>query len=105
VLPWPKDFNGLGYVLAGSGTAGTEGAPVRTGQLALFDDGDTVTFTAGDQPLDVLLLGGRPIREPVVTHGPFVMNTKAEIIEALEDFNAGRLGVVPEGAIQPYRGR
>jgi redox-sensitive bicupin YhaK (pirin superfamily) len=105
VLPWPTDFNGLGYVLAGSGTAGAERAPVRTGQLALFGAGDTITFTGGDEPLDVLLLGGRPIREPVVAHGPFVMNTKAEIIEAMEDFNAGRLGVVPEGAIQPYRGR
>jgi redox-sensitive bicupin YhaK (pirin superfamily) len=103
VLPWPKDFNGLGYVLAGSGSAGAEAAPVRTGQLALFGGGDTLTFTGGSEPLDVLLLGGQPLREPVVTHGPFVMNTKAEIMQAMDDFGAGRLGVVPEGALQPYR--
>ena len=45
--------------------------------------------------LDVLVLGGKPIGEPVVTHGPFVMNTRAEIIQAFEDFDAGKLGTVP----------
>ena len=103
VLPWPADFNGLGYVLSGSGSAGAEAAPVRTGQLALFGAGDTLTFSGGTEPLDVLLLGGRPLREPIVTHGPFVMNTKAEIVQAMDDFGAGKLGVVPAGALQPYR--
>src|SRR4051812_26504065 len=103
VLPWPTEFNGLGYVLSGSGSAGTEAAPVRTGQLALFGPGDSLTFKGGSESLDVLLLGGQPIREPIVTHGPFVMNTKAEIVQAMDDFGAGRLGVVPEGALQPYR--
>jgi redox-sensitive bicupin YhaK (pirin superfamily) len=103
VLPWPADFNGLGYVLSGSGSVGAEQAPVRTGQLALFGSGDTLTFQAGAEALDVLVLGGRPLREPVVAHGPFVMNTKAEIAQAMEDFQAGRLGTVPAGALQPYR--
>jgi redox-sensitive bicupin YhaK (pirin superfamily) len=103
VLPWPSDFNGLGYVLSGSGSVGAEQAPVRTGQLALFGSGDTLTFQAGAEALDVLVLGGRPLREPVVAHGPFVMNTKAEIAQAMEDFQAGRLGTVPAGALQPYR--
>jgi hypothetical protein len=66
--------------------------------------GDSLTVRADEQQdgrtpaLDVLLLGGRPIREPVMHYGPFVMNTKDEIITALEDFQAGRMGVVPPTA-------
>jgi redox-sensitive bicupin YhaK (pirin superfamily) len=48
-----------------------------------------------NRALDVLILGGRPIGEPVYAHGPFVMNTRDEIIQAFEDFEAGKLGTVP----------
>jgi len=83
-------------VLAGSGTAGAEKRPVRTGQLAVFGHGDALTITAGPSgDLDILLLGGEPIREPVAAYGPFVMNTRAELVQAFEDFQAGRLGSVP----------
>ncbi len=101
VVPWPAAFNALAYVLAGRGTVGSERRPVTTGQLAVFGPGDTLTVAAADRQdeaapnLDVLLLGGRPIGEPVAWHGPFVMNTDAEIIQALEDFQAGRMGQVP----------
>jgi redox-sensitive bicupin YhaK (pirin superfamily) len=105
-LPWPAEFNALGYVLAGEGTAGTEGRPVGTGQLVVFGPGDAMSFTASTrQSLDVLLLGGLPIREPVATYGPFVMNTRAELIQAVEDFQAGKLGAVPKDGLQPYRVR
>src|SRR5512132_2170846 len=100
-LPWRRDFNALAYVLAGSGTVGTERRPVRTGQLAVFGPGDVITFGAGQrqdgpgQELDVLLLGGQPIREPIAAYGPFVMNTRDELVTAFEDYQAGRLGTIP----------
>ena len=93
-LPWDRRRNALVYVLAGEGTVGAEGRPVRTGQLAVFGPGDVVTVGARSE-LDVLMLGGEPIREPVVQYGPFVMNTKAEIAQAFEDFQAGKMGSVP----------
>jgi quercetin 2,3-dioxygenase len=100
-LPWRADFNALAYVLAGTGTVGTAGRPIASGQLAVFGAGDTITVAADPQQdsrtsaLDVFILGGEPIREPVAAHGPFVMNTRAELIQAFEDFQAGRLGSIP----------
>jgi quercetin 2,3-dioxygenase len=95
-LPWRPDFNALAYVLSGSGFAGRDRRPVRMGQLAVFGAGEAITFAAGPQgDMDVLLLGGEPIREPVAAYGPFVMNTRAELVQAFEDYQAGRLGSVP----------
>jgi redox-sensitive bicupin YhaK (pirin superfamily) len=102
--PWPVDYNALAYVLAGRGTAGAEQRPVQSGQLVVFGPGDTVTLEShATEPLDVLLLGGKPIREPVAQYGPFVMNTRAELMQAMEDFQAGRLGQVPVDGLRPYR--
>ncbi len=100
-LPWRPDFNALVYVLAGSGSVGAERRPVRLGQLAVYGPGDVVTVRADARQekrspqLDVLILGGLPIREPVAAYGPFVMNTRAELIQAFEDYQAGRLGTIP----------
>ncbi|WP_199254646.1 pirin family protein [Mycolicibacterium mengxianglii] len=102
-LPWPADFNSLAYVLAGNGTVGAAAQPVRKGQLAVYGAGDALTLAAQQsQPaaepnLEVLLLGGRPIREPVVQSGPFVMNTREEVVRAYEDYQSGRFGVIPAG--------
>ncbi len=100
-LPWRPDFNALAYVLNGRGWAGPDRRPVEMGQLAVFGAGDLITIAAADTQesrspeMDVLILGGRPIREPVAWHGPFVMNTRAELVQAFEDFQAGRLGKIP----------
>jgi hypothetical protein len=107
-LPWDPGFNALVYLLAGSGRVGSDGRPVTTGQLVTFDAGDFLSLRADDgQPagtghLEALILGGQPIREPVEHYGPFVMNTKAEIGQALEDFEAGRLGTIPPNALMPH---
>ena len=85
-LPWRPDFNALVYVLAGRGTAGSDRQPIQEGQLAVLGEGDLVTISAdpkqdsGSPALEVLLLGGSPIKEPVAWYGPFVMNTREEII-------------------------
>jgi redox-sensitive bicupin YhaK (pirin superfamily) len=120
-LPWRSDYNALVYVMQGHGTvgaaaplrtgssnaggaaAGSEPQPIRTGQLAVFGPGDALTIAALDPrrqesrapDLDVLILGGRPIREPVAWMGPFVMNTREEVVQAVRDYQAGRLGSVP----------
>jgi quercetin 2,3-dioxygenase len=100
-LPWRSDFNALVYALSGRGEAGIESHPLSAGQLALFGPGDALTITADtvqesrSPQLDVLILGGRPIGEPVAWAGPFVMNTHAELAQALDDYQRGRLGVIP----------
>ena len=88
-------------MLAGKGRVGTDGRPVSTGQAVVLGAGDYLTITADESQesrsptLDVVVVGGRPIREPLAWAGPFVMNTKAEVLEAYEDFQKGRFGHIP----------
>jgi len=101
VLPWPEPYNALVYALNGRGTVGPDNHPIEGGQLALLGAGQAIALAADQVQesrspnLDLLVLGGRPIGEPVATYGPFVMNTREELAQAFEDFQAGRLGKVP----------
>jgi quercetin 2,3-dioxygenase len=102
-LPWDPAYNALVYALSGAGTVGDEGATIEEGQLAVLGSGGHIVLRARDGvdgragALDVFVLGGLPIREPVATYGPFVMNTRDELVTAFEDFEAGRLGTIPAG--------
>jgi quercetin 2,3-dioxygenase len=100
-MPWDPRANALVYVLAGRGFVGSDRVTAGTGQLAVLGDGDVVTVEAAASQdshtpaLEVLVLGGRPIGEPVAHYGPFVMNTREEVAQAYEDFQKGRMGTVP----------
>ena len=107
-VPWDPTFNALIYVLAGAGRVGSQGQPIREGQLIVLGRGDWFEVRADDHQdsrsaaLELLVLGGQPIRQPVAAYGPFVMNTKAELGQALEDFQAGLFGEIPPDALMPY---
>ena len=106
-LPWNPEFNGLVYALNGRGTVGADRRPLRQGQLAVLGGGEVIEVGADESQesrspsLDLYIMGGRPIREPVAAYGPFVMNTRAELVQAFEDFQAGRLGTIPS---EPHPG-
>ena len=108
-LPWDPTHSAMAYVLSGQGYAGTELRPVQEGQLAVFGPGDHLTvraaarITGGHSALDVLVLGGLPIREPIVAYGPFVMNDRTEIEQAIADYRSGRLGTIPAEHAAPRR--
>ena len=108
-VPWDPSFSAMAYVLTGHGFAGAERRPLDEHELALFGPGDSIVIEAADQQpdespdLEVLLLGGLPIREPIAHYGPFLMNTRQQIVEAIDDFNHGRMGTVPAVELGPTR--
>jgi redox-sensitive bicupin YhaK (pirin superfamily) len=85
--------------MSGDGFVGPGQSPIGSGQLAVMGAGDGLKLSAATSQqaryasgMEVLVLGGAPIREPIAWAGPFVMNTRAELMVAFEDYNAGRLG-------------
>lgn len=96
--PIPQEYNAFAYVLDGSGLFGTQQERGNDGQMVIFaQDGDEVAITNppdAAQPLDFLLIAGVPLNEPVVRYGPFVMNTKAEIVQAIDDYRNGKMGQI-----------
>jgi redox-sensitive bicupin YhaK (pirin superfamily) len=100
-LPWKSQYNALVYTLAGFGSVGEDRQPVQKGQMTVMVDGDELVIRADQMQesrspeMEILILGGQAIKEPVAWMGPFVMNTKAEVLQAFDDFQKGKLGTVP----------
>jgi redox-sensitive bicupin YhaK (pirin superfamily) len=100
-LPWNPAYNALTYALAGEGTVGESNDALSSGQMAVHVDGDYLILAANatqdsrTEAFELLVLGGQPIKEPVAQYGPFVMNTRDELRQAFEDYEAGRLGQIP----------
>lgn len=98
----PADDRAFLYVLSGRVLAGPDAQALAAGEVAWSDPvgagGDSVldlVAPEGDEVVEAILFSGRPVREPVVARGPFVMNTAAEIDQAFTDFRSGRFGAVP----------
>jgi redox-sensitive bicupin YhaK (pirin superfamily) len=94
----PGAYNAFAYIVEGDGLFGSEAERAEDGQMVLFaQDGDEVRIenpTDAKGTLEVLLIAGVPLNEPVARYGPFVMNTEAEIRQAFEDYRQGRMGAI-----------
>ncbi|HET7766307.1 MAG TPA: pirin family protein [Burkholderiales bacterium] len=94
----PREQQALAYVFQGSALVGDEGGEIKDGQLALFAVGDAVRLRGREGGGRLLLLAGVPIKEPVARHGPFVMNTQDEIVQAVRDYQSGNIGEITRTA-------
>ena len=96
--PLPDGFNVFGYVVEGEGVFGRESERASDGQMIMFaSDGEEAVIenpSDSGEVLELLLIGGLPLNEPIARYGPFVMNTRQEIYEAMEDYQAGRMGAI-----------
>ncbi|MER2559389.1 MAG: pirin family protein [Myxococcaceae bacterium] len=89
----PIDAAMQGFAYVFKGTALVAGREVKDGQLAVFSSGDSIELAATERA-ELLLLAGQPLNEPLARYGPFVMNTEDELVQAVRDFQAGRLGQI-----------
>ncbi len=94
----PREQQALAYVFQGAAIVGNEGKEIRDGQLAMFAAGDAVRLRGAAGGGRLLLLAGVPTKEPVARYGPFVMNTQAEIAQAVRDYQSGRMGEITRTA-------
>lgn len=96
--PVPEGYNGFAYIIDGKGLFGIYEKPAETRQLVLFaNDGNEISIKVPDNatsPLDILLIAGLPLKEPIARYGPFVMNTKEEIYQAIDDYSSGKMGKI-----------
>ena len=94
----PKDYNAFAFVVDGVVQAGVDGEQANEGEAVLFKaNGNQVALAVpetAEMPANVLLIAGVPLNEPVARYGPFVMNTREEIYQAITDFNSGRMGQI-----------
>jgi redox-sensitive bicupin YhaK (pirin superfamily) len=91
--PVPAGHSAMVYVFEGEGEVGLDesatGRVAQTGRLAVLGDGDALAVKAGEKGMRFLVIAAQPIREPIARYGPFVMNTREEIMQAMQDFQAG----------------
>jgi redox-sensitive bicupin YhaK (pirin superfamily) len=95
--PVPADHNALAFPFVNAAKVGADGRHINEGELAVLGEGDGVTLAVphgADGPVELLFLSGVPINEPVARYGPFVMNTRAEIMQAVDDYQSGRMGTI-----------
>ena len=95
----PSEQTALLYVFRGQAHIGSYGRELKEGQAALLGPGDSVALAVdanATTPAQILLLSGRPLKEPVARYGPFVMNTREQIEEAFRDYQSGRFGLIPD---------
>ena len=98
--PLTTGHNAFVYVFSGEAAVGSPPIRVGRGQAAILGDGDRVSLSLDREATaeaELLLLAGPPLNEPVARYGPFVMNTHEQIAEAVRDYQAGRMGRIPEG--------
>ena len=100
IQPVPKEYNVFAYVIKGKGVfeQSNNNKTAEKGNLVIFEkDGQAAYIQAiedSNVPLELLLIGGVPLREPIARYGPFVMNTQQEIYQAIEDYRSGKLGKI-----------
>jgi quercetin 2,3-dioxygenase len=100
VLPVPKEYNTFAYVVGGQGEFGTKNNQneVHRGQMVIFENnGEQIEIKASkdtESPFEILVIGGTPLNEPVARYGPFVMNTKEEVYQAIQDYRSGLMGSI-----------
>ncbi|MEO6967788.1 MAG: pirin family protein [Rhodanobacteraceae bacterium] len=88
-IPIPQAHNAFVYMFEGD-TVQIAGEKLSRGELGVLSQGDSVSLSAGDSPARVLVVAGKPLNEPIARHGPFVMNTPEQIVQAMQDYQAGK---------------
>ncbi len=94
-IPTPADFQVFAYVISGTGTFGVDHQPAQAQQAVIFDTGDSLQLkNTGAEELSVIIVGGKPLHEPIARYGPFVMNSESEIHQAIQDYRSGHFGEI-----------
>jgi redox-sensitive bicupin YhaK (pirin superfamily) len=97
-VPLSPEVRALVYVFEGAAEVGDQAKRLEEGQLAVLGEGEAFRIRGAEKNARLLVLGGKPLSEPVARYGPFVMNTRAEIMQAVEDFQSGRMGEITRTA-------
>jgi len=93
-----EEQKAMAFVFQGSALVGNEGSEIKDGQLVMFGPGDSIRLRGAKEGARLLLLAGVPIKEPVARYGPFVMNTQEEIVQAVRDYQSGKMGEITRTA-------